>query len=177
MAQWDEFDLHNALVQYAKNNLISLAEDNCWRLTNLVNSTLDFSDMQWTHETVAAPDEATLLGLLATWQAAYDAQITTQQQEAAQADSARTNLQGLMQGLQGLSAEDKSYAIACRIMAHKDGATQQTILSIVDRATAVAYITSKPEWTGATAATRALVGDVLEMVAGITQVLLVVLTS
>lgn len=112
-----------------------------------------------------------------TFEAEYVSRITQKQQEATQAAGAKTSLQGLMTGLHGLSAEDKSYAIACRIMAVKDGATQQTILGIVDRPTAVAYITSKPEWTGATVATRALVGDVLEMIAGITQVLLVVLTD
>lgn len=121
---------------------------------------------------VSVEDETTIDAIIA----AHDPQsLTTIQRETAQAATARTNLKNLMNGLHGLSAEDKSYAIACRIMAQKDGANNQTIMAIVDRVTATAYVTSKPEWTGATAATRALVGDVLEMIAGLTQVLLLVL--
>lgn len=126
-------------------------------------------------EIVVTHDAVTAQGLEAILTAHNPATLTTEQAEVAQADSAKTVLKTLMSGLHELSAEDKSYAIACRIMAAKDGATQQTIMAIVDRPTAVAYITSKPEWANATVATRNLVGDVLEMVAGITQVLLLVL--
>lgn len=123
------------------------------------------------HE-VNVEDEVTIDAIIA----AHDPQsLTTIQRETVQAATAKTTLQALMSGLHGLSAEDKSYAIACRIMAQKDGANNQVVIAIVDRATATAYVTSKPEWTGATAATRALVGDVLEMIAGITQMMLVVL--
>lgn len=125
---------------------------------------------------LTAQETTDAAAIIAAHEANYDATAAVSQQEATQAASAKTVLQSLMTGLHGLSAEDKSYAIACRIMAQKDGADNATIMSIVDRPTAVAYITSKPEWTGATVATRALVGDVLEMVAGITQVLLLVLT-
>lgn len=87
----------------------------------------------------------------------------------------QTRFQQLTQGLGGLTVEDRSYAITARIMAHKDGATNAVLLGITNKATAQAYVTGKSEWIGATAATRALVGDVLETMAGIVQVALLTL--
>lgn len=87
----------------------------------------------------------------------------------------QTRFQQLTQGLGALSTEDRSYAITARIMAYKDGATNPTILGITNKATATAYVTGKSEWTAATAATRNLVADVLETIAGIVQVALLTL--
>lgn len=102
--------------------------------------------------------------------------LTTEQQETAQASSAQANLKTLMTGLHGLSAQDKGYALYCRLMAVGDGASNQVIMGIIDRPTAVAYVTAKPEWVAATAATRNLLADVLEADARLCQVLLLVLT-
>jgi hypothetical protein len=101
--------------------------------------------------------------------------LTTAQQEATQAESARNALKALMNGLHGLSASDKGYALYCRLLASRDGASNATINGIVDRPTAVAYVTSKPEWTAATAATRNLIADILEADAALCMVLLLVL--
>lgn len=115
--------------------------------------------------------------LSAAWIAARLAEVNAVTAEAAQVSSAKATRNNLMTGLHNLSDADKGYVIACRIMAYKDGATNQVIMAIVDRATATSYITSKPEWTNAPAATRNLVADVLEMFAGIVQVSLPSLTD
>jgi hypothetical protein len=117
------------------------------------------------------PNQVTLEAALDSANAA----LSVVSSEASQASAAKTALKALMTGLHGLSANDKGYALYCRMMALRDGATQQTINNIVDRPSAVSYVTSKPEWTAATAATRALLADVLEADATMCMVLLLVL--
>jgi hypothetical protein len=175
MAIWNEFDLHNALVQYAKNNAVDLSADNCWRFTNLINSTLNFADMQWTHATVIAPLEAECTTLFSAWQALYNTEVAIRQAESNQANSAQSNLKSLMNGLQGLSASDKGYAIYCRLFAWRNGANQATLDAIIDRATAVAYITGLSEWQAMTAASKNFFAKELEANAALCQVLLLVL--
>lgn len=121
---------------------------------------------------VQAQDEATIDSIIA---AHNPNALTTAQQEATQADSARNALKALTNGLHGLSANDKGYALYCRLLAWRDGASNATINAIVDRPTAVAYVTSKPEWAAATAATRNLIADILEADAALCMVLLLVL--
>jgi hypothetical protein len=87
----------------------------------------------------------------------------------------KTQFQQLTTGLAGLSTADRSYVILGRIMAFKDGANTNVIQAIVDRATAQQYVTSKPEWAGITAATKAWEADVLETLTGIVQVMMLVL--
>lgn len=89
---------------------------------------------------------------------------------AVRRDETKTRFQQLTQGLGALSVEDRSYAITARIMAHKDGATNAVILGINSKATAQAYVTGKSEWTALNAATRNMLADVLETLAGIVQV-------
>jgi hypothetical protein len=116
--------------------------------------------------------------LEATLETAYTNFLAAQNvanSEATQAESARNALKALMNGLHGLSASDKGYALYCRLLASRDGASNATINGIVDRPTAVAYVTSKPEWTAATAATRNLIADILEADAALCMVLLLVL--
>lgn len=57
-----------------------------------------------------------------------------------------TNLRGLFQGLRELPPEDAAYAAYGRGWAVKNGESQETILGIVDRATAGAYIMQQSEW-------------------------------
>jgi hypothetical protein len=104
-----------------------------------------------------------------------NANLTVESSEATQAQTARNALKSLMTGLHGLSANDKGYALYCRLLAWRDGANNATINAIVDRASAAAYVTAKPEWTNATAATRALLADILEADAALCMVLMLVL--
>jgi hypothetical protein len=103
--------------------------------------------------------------------------LTTAQQETAQAVNAKTALQQLMTGLHGLSAEDKGYAIYCRLLAYRNNATQQVIFGIVDRATAAAYVTSLPQWTNVPATSKPMMALMLETNAALTQVLILVLSG
>jgi len=119
----------------------------------------------------------------ATYAAAYQQYLAAQEPvptaeeiaAAARQSETRNQFAQLTAGLSGLSTQDRSYAILARIMAFKDGATTQTILAITNRATAVAYVQSKAEWTNLTAAAKAWEGDLLETLAGIVQVMLLVL--
>jgi hypothetical protein len=123
--------------------------------------------------TILTPDTATLESALD----GANATIATTQAEVTQANSAKTALQNLMTGLEGLSAEDKGYAIYCRLMAYRNNATQQVIFGIVDRATAAAYVTSLPQWTNVPATSKPMMQLMLETNAALTQVLLLVLSG
>ena len=125
---------------------------------------------------VEVPDHITLEQVQTVVDAHDPATLTTSQQESAQAASAKTALKTLMTGLHGLSAADKGYALYCRIFAARDGANQATLDGITNRATATAYITGLPEWGAMTAASRAFFAKELEANAGLTMVLLLVLT-
>ena len=95
--------------------------------------------------------------------------------ERQQAQYAGAALAYYKQGLGQLSAADKAYAILGRVFAIRDGADEGVVLGIVDRATAVAYITSKAEWQGLPASAKAWIGDELEALALVLQALLLVM--
>lgn len=111
------------------------------------------------------------------WIAARQAELNTAQLEAAQVNTAKTTLQNLTTGLHGLSAEEKGYAIYCRLLAYRNNANQQVIFGIVDRATAAAYVTSLPQWTSVPATSKPMLALMLETNAALTQVLLLVLSG
>jgi hypothetical protein len=101
--------------------------------------------------------------------------IATETLETTQADSARNSLKSLMIGLQDLSSSDKGYAVYVRLMAWRDGADNPTILGIVDKASAVAYVTSKAEWANTPATVKPMLNDMMETNAALCQVLLLIL--
>jgi hypothetical protein len=92
-----------------------------------------------------------------------------------QASLASGALAAMLNDLQGLNAGDAAYALMGRAMATKDGATQAVINSIINRATAAAYLTGKSEWIGLPASARAWLQDHLEMEAYLFQALIIVL--
>jgi hypothetical protein len=115
-----------------------------------------------------------------TLESALDAALVTSSTanaETTQAANAKTALQALMSGLHTLSAQDKGYAVYGRIFAARNNATQQTIDGITNKASAVAYITGLAEWQAMTAASKAFFAKELEANAGLTMVLLLVLTG
>ena len=126
---------------------------------------------------VTVPDGVTLEQVQPIVTAHNPATQTTAQQELAQANSAKTALKNLMNGLHSLSVNDKGYALYGRIFAATNNANQATIDAIVDRATAVAYITGLPEWQALTAVSKNFFAKELEANAGLCRVLLVVLTG
>lgn len=128
-------------------------------------------------EIVVTHDDVTVQGLETIIAAHNPETLTTGQAEAAQAVNAKTALQNLMTGLHGLSAEDKGYAIYCRLLAYRNNAAQQTIFGIVDRDTAAAYVTSLPQWTNVPATSKPMLQLMLETNAALTQVLLLVLSG
>lgn len=138
------------------------------------NSAANYAELLVNNDSTGASVKPTELELEAAY-ARFQNASAIAESEANQALSAKTALKALTNGLHNLSANDKGYALYCRLLAWRDGATQQTINAIVDRPSAVAYITSKPEWINATAATRALLGDILEADAALCMVLLLVL--
>ena len=76
MTTFPEIDLPNALAEYAKNNSVDLSEDNCWILpTGERTGYTDLTGVQWTHETVPAPNEAQLITIYDTWLAAHTATV------------------------------------------------------------------------------------------------------
>lgn len=110
------------------------------------------------------------------WIAARGAEVAAAEFKGEQVNVARNTLQTLMNGLDGLNAADKGYAVYGRIFAARNGATQQTIDGITNKATAQAYITGLTEWQNMTAASKAFFAKELEANAGLTMVLLLVLT-
>lgn len=126
---------------------------------------------------VEVPDDITLQQAQTVVDAHNPATLTNAQQETTQANTARNQLKLLMMGLHGLSVEDKGYAVYCRLFAWRNGANQATLDGIINRATAAAYITSLPEWTNMTAASRAFMAKKLEADAALCQVLLLVLSG
>lgn len=123
------------------------------------------------------PDGITLEQVQAVVNAHNPALLTTAQQETEQATNAKTALQQLMMGLHGLSAEDKGYAIYCRLLAHRNNASPQVIFGIVNRATAAAYVTSLPQWNNVPATSKPMLALMMETNAALTQVLLLVLSG
>lgn len=90
-------------------------------------------------------------------------------------EETQTRFQQLTAGLGGLSVEDRSYAITARVMAYKDGATNGVILGISSKASAQAYVTSKPEWGTVPNTVRPMLIDMLETMAGMAQVIMLIL--
>ena len=115
--------------------------------------------------------------LSSAWIAARQAELNTAQAETTQADNAKTALQALMSGLHALSANDKGYAVYGRIFAARNGANLATIDGITNKATAQAYITGLSEWQAMTQASRNFFAKELEANAGLTMVLMLVLTG
>jgi len=102
--------------------------------------------------------------------------LSSDQQDAADLAAQDDDLMIILphlRALRALPAEDAAYALMGRAMAYKDGANGATISGIVDRATAAAYITSKPEWSNLTAATKAWTTDSLDMLAYVFQLVIV----
>lgn len=97
---------------------------------------------------------------------------TDEQLQDEQSTTTKTALSQLFQGLGSLSAKDKGYAVYGRLMAFSDGATNETIYSIVDRLSATTYLTSKPEWVAMDATTKAFIADMLETNAVMVQALI-----
>lgn len=95
--------------------------------------------------------------------------------EGQQLASADASLAAILVGLEPLSAADAAYALMGRAMARKDGANQATIDGIVDRSTAAAYLTGKPEWVNLTAAAKAWLADQLDMEAVLFQAVILAL--
>lgn len=75
-----------------------------------------------------------------------------------------TNLRDLFQGLRQLLPEDAAYAAYGRGWAIKNGETQETILAIVDRPTAAAYIQQQTEWQNLPVASRQFMVDHIDAV-------------
>jgi hypothetical protein len=92
-----------------------------------------------------------------------------------QTQSAKNSLITQLNFLVSLPAEDAGYAMMGRAMAYKDGATLSVINSIVNRATAVSYLQSKPEWTNLPVASKNWIADQLDMESYLFQVLIVAL--
>lgn len=86
-------------------------------------------------------------------------------------------IQAHLDALVGLSAADKAYALMGRMFAVRDGASSAIINAIVDRASAVVYVTSKPTWTSLTSASKLWERDSLEMLALVFQVVLLGITN
>ncbi len=102
--------------------------------------------------------------------------LSSDQQDAADLLAQQTDTDVLrphLKALRALPAEDAAYALMGRAMAYRDGASGATIAGIVDRASAAAYLQSKPEWVNLTAASKAWMADLLDMQAYMFQLVIV----
>jgi hypothetical protein len=102
-----------------------------------------------------------------------DLQYFPADHEREQANTARTGVKQLAQGLHQLSPHDKAYAVLGRAFAFNDGADPQAILAIDSRAAATAYVTGKQEWADLGPAGKAWAVDELNAFALVLQALLV----
>jgi hypothetical protein len=93
--------------------------------------------------------------------------------EHSQGISARDTMRQYAEGLHLLSPHDKAYAVLGRAFAANDGSDLPTILAIDSKASAQAYVASKPEFQALTPDGRAWVADELNAIALVLQTLLV----
>ena len=107
--------------------------------------------------------------------AAITARDALESEQTTRRTETNTRFQQLASGLNGLSVEDRSYAIAARIMAYKEGATNAVILAIATKAQAQAYVMGLTKWTNVPASTRPMLATMLETLAGFAQVMMLVL--
>ncbi len=98
--------------------------------------------------------------------------LTAEQQEAAENAVQEAVIRAHLDALAGLPADDKAYALMGRMFAVNDGASQAVISGIVDRNTAKAYVTAKPQWSNLTAASKIWEGQSLDMLAKVFQIML-----
>lgn len=111
----------------------------------------------------------------AIWIAAQEAQIAAAEFVGSQVVNAHNDLAALMSGLEGLSAADKGYALYCRMFAKRNNATPEVLAAIVDRSSAVAYITGLAEWQNLPGAVKQFEAKKLEADAFLCTVLLLVI--
>ena len=120
--------------------------------------------------------EANAAALQTVVNAHQPAALSTDQQDRAQRAAQHDDLAVVLphlKALRALPAEDAAYALMGRAMAYRDGASGATISGIVDRASAAAYLQSKPEWINLTAASKAWMADMLDMQAYVFQLVIV----
>lgn len=104
--------------------------------------------------------------------------LTTEQQETAQAVSAKSTLQTLMTGLHTLSAKDKGYVVLARLIAYNEGVfTPVQIAGLTTRANATAYVVTRANWLAVPVAARPMLGDILEAQAMALSVTIALLTG
>lgn len=106
--------------------------------------------------------------------AAHDPNVLTPDQTAAnQAQASADLILPMLAIARTLPAAEQPYVVMGRILAMQNGAAANVINGIVDKATATVYLQSTPRWVALPAVTKAWEGDMLNMIAGVLQLLIV----